>query len=160
MIMKIYEKKMNKKIFFSLYIIMESTDEIKYSQYDHIPSFKTNKDDQFRKEIESIPYTIKYIRDKKIRDFEKIFRMEIDCTYEINDPLLIRHFFFKAVEEVNDDLINNKKTYRVHFRDETNTHFINETQTYWEKIGFHNDDGTLNNSKVDNHIKTLDLIIR
>ena len=139
---------------------MESTDEIKYSQYDHIPSFKTNKDDQFRKEIESIPYTIKYIRDKKIRDFEKIFRMEIDCTYEINDPLLIRHFFFKAVEEVNDDLINNKKTYRVHFRDETNTHFINETQTYWEKIGFHNDDGTLNNSKVDNHIKTLDLIIR
>ena len=28
-------------------------------------------------------------------------------TYEIDDPLLIRHFLFKAVEEVNDDLIKN-----------------------------------------------------
>ena len=52
---------------------MTSTDEINYSQYDHIPSVKTIKDDQLRKEIESIPYTIKYIRDKKIRDFVEIF---------------------------------------------------------------------------------------
>ena len=151
---------MNRKTFFSLYIIMISTDEIKYSQYDHIPSIKTNKDEQFRKEIGTIPYTIKYIRDKQIRDFEKIFRMAIDYTYEINDPLLIRHLLFKAVEEVNDDLINNNKTYRVHFRDETNTYFINKTKTYWEKIGCENDDGNLNDSKVEKFIKTLDMIIR
>ena len=139
---------------------MTSTDEIKYSQYDHIPSVKTIKHDQLRKEIESIPYTIKDIRDKQIRDFEKSFRVAIDYTYEINDPLLIRHLLFKAVEEVNDDLINNNKTYRVHFRDETSTYFINKTKTYWEKIGCENDDGNLNDSKVQKFIKTLDMIIR
>ena len=61
---------------------MTSTDEINYSQYDHIPSVKTVKDDQLRKEIESIPYTIKYIRAKKIRDFVEMFRMVMDYTYK------------------------------------------------------------------------------
>ena len=56
----------------------------------------------------------------------------------MNDPLLIRQFLFKAVEEVND-LINNNKPYRVDISDEAITYFINETKTYWKKIEFYND---------------------
>ena len=55
-------------------------------------------------------------------------------------------------------MINNIKPYRVDISDEAITYFINETKTYWKKIEFYNDDGTLNNSKVNNHIKTLDMI--
>ena len=56
-------------------------------------------------------------------------------------------------------MINNNKPYRVDISDEAITYFINETKTYWKKIEFYDDDGTLNNSKVDNHIKSLDMIL-
>ena len=38
---------------------MTSTYDVKYSQYDYLPSVKTIEDDQLRKEIESIPDTTK-----------------------------------------------------------------------------------------------------
>ena len=89
---------MNKKI-------MINTDDIKYTEYPQI-STDDVKDDQFRKELASIPDIIKNIRNKKINDFEKLVRKANNINYEIKNPLLIRHFLFKAVEEVNDDLIN------------------------------------------------------
>ena len=57
---------------------MTSIDEIKYSQYDFLPTINTIEGDQLRKELESIPDTIKYIRDKKIKDFVTIFRIFCD----------------------------------------------------------------------------------
>ena len=56
---------------------MTSIDEIKYWQYDFLPTINTIGDDQLRKELESIPDTIKYIRDKKIKDFVTIFRIAL-----------------------------------------------------------------------------------
>ena len=93
------------------------------------------------------------------KDIETIFRIAIEHTYEINDPLLITHFLFKAVEEENNDLIKNKKPYRVDFGDDAGTHFIKETRTYWEIYNFYNDDGTLNHLELGRHMETLDLII-
>ena len=78
--------------------------------------------------------------------------MAIDYTYEMNDPLLTRHFLFKAIEEVNDDLIKNKKPYTVDFGYETAKHFINETEAYWQKQGFYNDDVTLNLFRLGRHM--------
>ena len=52
-----------------------------------------------------------------------IFRIAVDYTFETKDLFLIRHFLFKAAEEVNDDLIKNNKPYRVDFGDEATTHF-------------------------------------
>ena len=111
-------------------------------------------------ELESIPDIIKDITDKKIEDFVTIFRKAIDHTYEIDDPLLIRHFLFKAVEEVNDDLIKNNKPYRVDFGYDIGIYFLNETKTCWEKNNFYNDDGTLNHFKLGNYMLALDLLIR
>ena len=111
-------------------------------------------------ELESIPDIIKDITDKKIEDFVTIFRKAIDHTYEIDDPLLIRHFLFKAVEEVNDDLIKNNKPYRVDFGYDIGIYFQNETKTCWEKNNFYNDDGTLNHFKLGNHMLALDSLIR
>ena len=91
-----------------LYIIIINIDEIKYWQYPDFPNTDTIKDDQLKKELEIIPDIIKDIRDKKINDIETIFRTAIDNTFEINDPLLVTHFLFKAVEEVNNDLIKKK----------------------------------------------------
>ena len=82
----------------------------------------------------------------------KYFRIAIDYTYEMNDPLLTRHFLFKAIEEVNADLIKNNKLYRVDFGYEIAKHFINETEAYWQKQGFYNDNGTLNLFRLARHM--------
>ena len=48
---------------------MIHTDDVKHIEYQHI-STDDVKDEQFRKKLESIPDVIKYIRNKKIDDFE------------------------------------------------------------------------------------------
>ena len=110
------------------------------------------KNDQLRKEFENTIHIVFNIRDKKIEEFLKYFRIAIDYTYEMNDPLLTRHFLFKAIEEVNADLIKNNKLYRVDFGYEIAKHFINETEAYWQKQGFYNDNGTLNLFRLGRHM--------
>ena len=103
------------------------------------------------KNLEIIPNIIKDIRNKKINDFETVFRIAIDHTYEMKDLLLIRQFLFKAIEEVNNELIENNKPCRVDFGYDAGTHFLNETKTYWEKKKFYNNNGALDHFKLGRH---------
>ena len=96
----------------------------------------TIEGEQLRKEIESIPDAIKYNKDKNIRKFLEIFRIAVDYTYEMDDPLLTRHFLFKAAEKFNDDLIKNDKTYRIDFGYDISLHFLNETEAYYKNMNF------------------------
>ena len=123
--------------------------EIKSLPYANFLTTDTMENDQLRKELESIPDIICNIRDKKIEEFLKYFRIAIDYTYETNDPLLTRHFYFKAVEEVNDDLTKNNKPYRIDFRSELCEYFINETEAYWKKHNLYNDGGEFILGSVD-----------
>ena len=66
----------------------------------------------------------------------KIYKIAVDHTYEIDDPLLIRHFLLEAVEEINNDLIKNDKPYRVNFGYNMLGHFLNEGDAYYKKIRF------------------------
>lgn len=134
--------------------------EIKSLPYPDFPTTHTIKNDQLRKELESMPDIICNIRDKKIEEFLKYFRIAIDYTYERNDPFLTRHCYFKAVQEVNDDLINNNKPYKIDFSSELCEHFINETEAYWKKHNLYNDGGTLNHFRLGRHMETLDTIVR
>lgn len=134
--------------------------EIKSLPYPDFPTTHTIKNDQLRKELESMPDIICNIRDKTIEEFLKYFRIAIDYTYERNDPFLTRHFYFKAVQEVNDDLINNNKPYKIDFSSELCEHFINETEAYWKKHNLYNDGGTLNHFRLGRHMETLDTIVR
>ena len=109
----------------------------------------TIEGEQLRKEIESIPDAIKYNKDKNIRKFLEIFRIAVDYTYEMDDPLLTRDFLFKAAEKFNDDLIKNDKTYRIDFGYDISLHFLNETEAYYKKHEFYNKDGSINLFKVD-----------
>ena len=129
--------------------MMLDISEIKSLPYANFLTTDTIENDQLRKELESIPDIICNIRDKKIEEFLKYFRIAIDYTYETNDPLLTRHFYFKAVEEVNDDLTKNNKPYRIDFRSELCEYFINETEAYWKKHNLYNDDGEFILGSVD-----------
>ena len=73
---------------------MINTGEIKYSEYPNFLTTDAIKNDELRKQLESVPDIIKDITDKQIEDFVTIFRKVMVHTYEIDDPLLIRHFSF------------------------------------------------------------------
>ena len=114
---------------------MTSVDVIKYSEYPPSSTNDTIKQDQLFEEFTILIKTIKNIRDKKIKDFVKIYKIAVDHTYEINDPILIRHFLLKTVEEINDDLIQNNKPYRIDFGDDMFNHFVDENESYLKKKG-------------------------
>ena len=116
-------------------------------------------------EFSSLVNTIYNTRTKKNKDFVKIYKIAVDHTYEIDDPLLIRYFLLETVEEINNDLIKNNKPYRVDFGHNVLNHFLNEDDAYYKKFyknfkKFYNDDGTLNNSKLLDRIETLNKIVR
>ena len=104
-------------------------------------------------EFSSLVNTIYNTRNKKNKDFVKIYKIAVDHTYEIDDPLLIRYFLLETVEEINNDLIKNNKPYRVHLEYNMLEHFLNE-------IEFYNDDGTFNNFKLLDRLEYLDNLIK
>ena len=66
----------------------------------------------------------------------------------------------KAAGELNNDLIKSDKPYRLDFGYDICLHFLNETEAYYKKYKFYNEDGSLNLPKVDHYMETLDMIIK
>ena len=75
-------------------------------------------------EFSSLVNTIYNTRNKKNKDFVKIYKIAVDHTYERDGPLLIRYFLLETVEEINNDLIKNNKPYRVHLGYNMLEHFF------------------------------------
>ena len=123
-------------------------DTIKYSVYPNSSTYKDIKNN-FLEEFSKLVNTIYNSRNKKIKDFVRIYQIAIDHTYKIDDPLLIRHFLLETIEEINNDLIKNNKPYRVSF-------WYN---ILWYKI-FYNYDRSLNNYKLLERIEILNKIVR
>ena len=104
--------------------------------------------------------TIYNIRNKKIRDFVRIYQIAIYHTYKIDDLILLRHFLLESVEEINNDFIKNNKPYKINFKDERFKHFTDENKSYLKRKEFYYDDGTFNNFKLEECLESLDKILR
>ena len=135
-------------------------DTTKYSIYPGSSTYEDIKNNHLLEEFLSLVNTIYNTRNKKIKDFVKVYTTAVDHTYKINDVILLRHFLLETVEEINDDLIKNNKPYRVDFGYDMLNHFLNEDDAYYEKKEFYDDDGTFNNFKLLDRIKTLDKMVR
>ena len=139
---------------------MTSTDVIKYSDYPPYSTNDTIKRDKRFEEFASLVQTIKNIRDKKNKYFIKIHKIGVDHTYEIDDPILIRHFLLEIFEEINDDLIKNNKPYRISFGNEMFNRVIDENESYLKKKVLYDDNGTFNSFKLEDRLETLDKMVR
>ena len=84
---------------------MTSADIIKHVEYQLLTTVGAIKDDQLRKELQNTLKTIINIRDKKMKDFVKIYQIAVNCSYQIKDSILIRHFLLETVEEINNVFI-------------------------------------------------------
>ena len=101
-------------------------DTIKYSVYPNSSNYEDIKNNHLLEEFSRIINTIYNTRNKRIKDFIRVYQVAVDRTYEIGDTLLIRHFLLETVEQINNDLIKNNKQYRVTFGYNMLAHFLNE----------------------------------
>lgn len=109
---------------------MTSTDIIKHLEYQQLTTVGAIKDDKLRKELQNTLKTVINIRDKKVKDFVKIYQIAVNCSYQIKYPILIRHILSETVEEISNDLIKNNKSYRVNFGHETFNYFADQNEAY------------------------------
>ena len=134
--------------------------DIEYVKYPPT-SIDDIKDEKLKAHLKSIPTLIDEIKDKKINDFEESVRkFSNNKNCKLTNLLLKRHFLIKAVQERNKELIEKKKIFRVDFSYDACLFFHNQTEFYWKKEGYYNDDGTISKFKVNQDGYVLDLIIK
>ena len=94
------------------------------------------KDEKLKGNLKSMPTLIDEIKDKNISEFEESVRkLSNDKNYKLTKLLLKRHFLIKAGQEVNKELIEKKKIFRVNFSYDACLFFHNQTELYWKKEG-------------------------
>ena len=136
-------------------------DTIKYSVYlGPSSTYEDIKNNHILEDFSNLVNIIYNTRNKKIKDFVRIYQIAVDHTYKIDDPLLNRHFFLETVEEINNDLIKNNKPYRIDFGYNMLAHFLNEDDAYYKKNKFYYDDETFNEIKLFDHLEYLNKLVR
>ena len=71
-------------------------------------------------------------------------KFKTDESYEFKNLLLERHFFFKEVQEINEELMKNKEGFLVDFTNKLRPFFDEQTLFYCEeKVYFNYDNNTL-----------------
>ena len=98
-------------------------------------------------------------RNKWIKEFEDIYTYALEQPYKLEDTILLRHFLLIGVEEINFLLFKNNKPYRVNFKDETYNYFVDENESYFKKYNLYNDDGTINDEKLNNRMNYLNNLV-
>ena len=102
---------------------------------------------------EQLLQIIKGTRESKIRDFLGAHGLVNDIIYKIEDCILIRYFSLETIEEIINNLIKNNTPIRISYSDKAYNQFVGENENYFKD--FYNDDGTLNDNKLVNHLDYL-----
>ena len=133
------------------------------TEYVKYPPTSTDdiKDEKLAAYVKSICTFIDEIKERNISEFEEpVRKFSNNENYQLTNLLLKIHFLIKAVQEVNKELIEKKKIFRVDFSYDSCLFFHNQTEFYWKKEGYYNNDGTISKFKVNQDGYVLDLIIK
>ena len=105
---------------------------------------------------------IKEISDKKANDFQKsVKNFKNNENYEFKHILIERHFLFRAIQEINEELTKNKEGFLIDLGDMVRDFFDDQTLFYWEeKEYFDFDTNTLNINSANEDLYYLDLVIK
>ena len=122
----------------SIYTITTTTDEL--------------TDEEYRKELIDAVNTAFVNAGKKLCNFEDTYKSKVRNTHEINDLLLIKHFFLESLEEKNNDLRKNNNQYRINFSYELLFQFPDEDNEYLKENNLLDDDASTNDNKLQTHL--------
>ena len=103
------------------------------SEYTKTATIGEITDEEYRKELINSINSVFDISTKKLRNYVNEYKLKIDSTYEIENTLLIRHFFLETLEEINNDLRKGNKQYRINFSYVVMFQFEEEDRKYLMK---------------------------
>ena len=95
-------------------------------------SYITNnaKDEETREKLKYLFPSVIENRNKKSKDFQKLVKkFKNDENYEI----IQTHFLFKAVQELNEEVLKNKKGILVDLTDRIYEYFRRQTMVYCKR---------------------------
>ena len=112
------------------------------------------KDEENREKLKYLFLSVIENRNKKSKDFQKsVKKFKNDENYKFIHPLIERHFLFKAVQELNEEVVKNKEGILVDFTDRIYEYFRRQTMLYCKRKGFYKEDGDLDEDAY--YIKNL-----
>ena len=125
-------------------------------------SVKDIENENLKEKFKKILSLIKEISDKKANDFQKsVKNFKNNENYEFKHILIERHFLFRAIQEINEELTKNKEGFLIDLGDMVRDFFDDQTLFYWEeKEYFDFDTNTLNINSANEDLYYLDLVIK
>ena len=95
------------------------------------PITNNAKNEKFREKLKTLLPLIFEINNKKSKDFQKaVKKFKNDENYEFNHPLIERHFLYKAVQEINNELTKHKEEFLLDFTSRLHKIFKDELMLY------------------------------
>ena len=80
---------------------------------------------------------IKEISDKKANHFQKsVKKSENDEKYEFKNIWIERHFLFRSIQEINEELTKNKEGFLIDLGDMVRDILDDQALFHWEEKGF------------------------
>ena len=95
----------------------------------------------------------------KLKIKKAVKKFKNDENYEFNHPLIERHFFYTAAQEINKELIKNKEEFLLNFTSRLHKIFKDELMLHWRLNGYINEDEILGINSVNEDFNLLDGII-
>ena len=141
---------MNKKKI--IIIISFTTGIINPLGYTKTTTIDKLTDDDYREELINVINSAFEISTKKLHNFVDKYKSNVDSKYEVEESMLIRHFFLETLEEVNNNLRKNDKQYGINFSYEMLFNFADEDKKCLEENKLLNDDESINENKLNLHL--------
>ena len=118
-----------------------------------------------KEDIKHSPIIINKLKNEKFREKSKNFQKAVkkfknNENYEFNHPLIERHFFLKALQEVNEVLTKNNEGFLIDFSRKFHLIFDHQLPHYLEMNGYYSNDGVSNEDLVYKTFYYLDQVIK
>ena len=125
-------------------------------------SYITNnaKDEETREKLKYLFPSVIENRNKKSKGFQKLVKkFKNDENYEIIHPLIEIQLLFKAVQELNEEVVKNKKKL-VDLTDRIYEFFRRQTMLYCKRKEFYNEDGDLDENAIYEEFNYIEQVIK
>ena len=149
-------KNKNKKI---IIIMAVSTLVINPKKYPitHTTDDLTNK--EYKNNIITTTNSVIDIATEKFNNFVDAYNSQNDMIFEVENTLLIRHFFLETLDEINKELKKNNKDFRINIGPQLLSAFKERDEQYIKDYDICNLDGTIDNNKLQTHLQYTEKFI-
>ena len=119
------------------------------------------KIERFRKKQKKQLLLLLKLKKKKVKTFKKQLKnLKTMKKYKFNHPLIERHFLFKALQEVNEQLTKNNEGFLIDFSSRFHEFFKQQLMFYQRMEGYINEDEILAINLAGKDFYYLDQVIK